>query len=62
MHVEYAVGEVTSYEVGRPDSLVVVIPKAVRRMLGITKGTRFNVKVDGASKIIYERISEPGGR
>jgi len=49
---------VTAYQVSQPDSLVVVIPKRVREILGINKGKRFFVKVDKARRIIYEPIEK----
>jgi len=49
---------VTAYQVSQPDSLVVVIPKRVRDMLGIRKGKRFFVKVDADGRIIYEPIKK----
>jgi len=52
--MEYHVEDVTAYETGKPDSLVVVIPKTVRRMLKLQKGAKFQVKVDPEGRIIYE--------
>ena len=53
--MEYHVETAKAYESGRRGSLLIVIPKAVRRMLEIEKGTRFNVKVDlSRDRIIYE--------
>jgi antitoxin component of MazEF toxin-antitoxin module len=58
--VEYHVEDVRAYETGKPDSLVVVIPKSVRRMLNLQRGTTFHVKVDRRGRIIYEQTSDPG--
>lgn len=52
--VEEIVELVKAFEVGRPDSLVVVIPKAIRDRMRIQKGTRFYMKVDGRGRLIYE--------
>lgn len=57
--MEYHVENVKAYETGKPDSLIVVIPKTIQRMLGIKKGTYFRVKVDREGRIIYEPI-RPG--
>lgn len=45
---------VKAYEVGKPDSLVVVIPKEVRQFVKVSKGTKFIVKTDSEGRIIYE--------
>lgn len=45
-----------TYETGKPDSLVVIIPSEVRKLLSIEKGERFAVKVDERGRVIYERI------
>jgi len=55
---ENVVAIVTAYQVSKPDSLVVVIPKRVRKMLGTIKGERFIVKVDKDGRIIYEPLKE----
>jgi AbrB family looped-hinge helix DNA binding protein len=54
--MERIVELVKAYEVGKPDSLVVVIPKEVRELLKISKGHKFHVKVDERGRIIYEPI------
>lgn len=56
--MEYHIENATAYETGKPDSLVVVIPKTVRRMLKLQKGAKFRVKVDHQGRIIYEPIKE----
>jgi len=48
-----------AYETGKPDSLVVVIPAEVKAKLGIGKGTKFYVKIDSLSRIIYEPVIQP---
>jgi hypothetical protein len=53
---EEVVELVRAFEVGRPDSLVVVIPKAIRDRMCIEKGTRFYMKVDRRGRLIYERM------
>ena len=50
---------VTAYQVGQPDSLVVVIPKRVRDKLAITRGQRFLVKIDNDGRVIYEPTEKP---
>ena len=44
------------YDTGKPDSLIVIIPAEVRKLLGIKKGERVAVYVDEGGRIIYERI------
>lgn len=44
------------YDTGNPDSLIVIIPAEVRKLLGIKKGERVAVYIDGEGRIIYERI------
>lgn len=56
--IEYHIENVKAYESGKPDSLLVVIPKTVRRMLKLQKGAKFRVKVDLEGRIIYELIKE----
>jgi len=46
------------YEVGKPDSLIVVVPSEVRKMLKLKKGEKLAVKLDDRGRIIYERIEE----
>ena len=56
---EQIVGIVKAYSVGDPDSIVVVIPKAVHGKLGKhPKGQRFLVKLDDKGRIIYEPIKK----
>ena len=57
MPSEEVVELVKAFEVGRPDSLVVVIPKAIRGPMGIEKGTRFYMKVDHRGRLIYEPLN-----
>jgi bifunctional DNA-binding transcriptional regulator/antitoxin component of YhaV-PrlF toxin-antitoxin module len=47
-----------AYETGKPDSLIVIVPTEVRKLLGIRKGQRFAVKVDADGRLIYEPIEE----
>jgi len=47
---------VRAFEVGRPDSLVVVIPKEVREEYRIAKGTKFYMKVDRYGRLVYEPL------
>jgi hypothetical protein len=59
MASEEVVQLVKAFEVGRPDSLVVVIPKAIRDRMRIEKGTRFYMKVDRRGRLIYEPMKTP---
>jgi antitoxin component of MazEF toxin-antitoxin module len=56
--MEYHIEDVMAFESGRPDSLLVVIPKTVRRMLGVQKGAKFHVKVDQQGRIIYDPVKK----
>ena len=47
-----------TYETGKPDSLIVIVPSEIRKLLKLKKGVRFAVKVDEQDRIIYERIQE----
>lgn len=46
------------YETGKPDSLIVIVPCEIRRLLKLKKGERLAVKLDERGRIIYERIEE----
>jgi len=61
MSAETIIDVVKAYPVGKPDSLVVVIPKTVREILNFKAGQRFCVKIDEQRRLIYEPIerSEP---
>jgi hypothetical protein len=58
---EDIVDVVTAWRTGKPDSLVLVIPKKLRRLGMFEKGQRFLVKLDERRRIIYEAISPKGG-
>jgi len=47
-----------TYETGKPDSLIVIVPSEIRKRLKLKKGVRFAVKLDEQGRIIYERIEE----
>lgn len=47
---------VRAYCPGRPDLLVVVIPKKVHKFAKVVKGTKFLVKTDERGRIIYEPV------
>jgi hypothetical protein len=49
---------VTAYKVGKPDSVVAVIPKPIRESLSIPIGARLAVKTDDQGRIIYELVEE----
>jgi AbrB family looped-hinge helix DNA binding protein len=55
--MEETVQMVRAFESGKPDSLVIVIPKELRERLKIEKGTKFHVKLDEHNRIIYEPIN-----
>ena len=59
MTTEEVVDLVKAFEVGKPDSLVVVIPKVIRDRMHIEKGTRFYMKVDRRGRLIYEPMRVP---
>jgi bifunctional DNA-binding transcriptional regulator/antitoxin component of YhaV-PrlF toxin-antitoxin module len=44
------------FQLGKPDSLVVVIPKEIRETLHINKGHKYLVKIDQEGRIIYEPV------
>lgn len=54
--METLIAVTKTYETGKPDSLVVIIPSEVRKLLSIEKGERFAVKIDERGRVIYERI------
>jgi len=58
IRLEYTIRRVKAYESGKPDSLIVVIPKTVCRMLVLARGSEFEVKVDSVGRIIYEPIAK----
>jgi len=47
-----------TFEIGKPNSLIIVIPSEIRKLLKLKKGDRFAVKLDERGRIIYERIKE----
>jgi antitoxin component of MazEF toxin-antitoxin module len=54
---EEIIALVKPYSVGRsPESLVVVIPKEVRKKLKIKAGIKLHVKIDNYRRIIYEPV------
>ena len=57
--MEEIIQTVKTFESGRPDSLVVVIPKELRDRLKIEKGNKFTVKIDGKNRIIYDPVKIP---
>lgn len=38
--------------------MIVVVPKAIRKMLSIEKGARFAVSVVGDKRIVYDLLEE----
>jgi len=55
-HEEQVIEIVRAYETGKPDSLILVVPKEARKILHIEKGQKFYVKIDSRGRIIYESI------
>lgn len=53
--MERPVALVKAYKVGK-GTLLVAIPREVRRELKLGAGDRFFVKVDDRGRIIYERV------
>ena len=53
---EQVIEIVKAYETGKPDSLILVVPKEVRKILRIEKGQKFYVKIDTKGRVIYETI------
>ena len=56
--MEETIQMVRAFESGKPDSLVIVIPKELRDRLQIEKGTKFHVKLDENNRIIYEQLNK----
>lgn len=53
---EKTIGVAKVFQFGSSGSLVVVIPKEIRKILHINKGHRYLVKIDREGRIIYELI------
>lgn len=51
---ERLIALVKAFRSGR--SLILLVPKDVRRELKVTAGTRFLVKIDNKGRIIYEPV------
>ena len=58
--VEQIVGIVRAYSTGKPDSIVVVIPKDAHEKMAKVKGQKFLVKIDELGRLIYEPIPGEG--
>lgn len=54
---EEQIDTVRAFEVGKPDSLAVVIVKEAREKLRIHKGDKFSLKIDRHGRLILEPIS-----
>ena len=54
--MEKTISIVKAYHVDGAGTLVVVIPKDVRKELHIEKGNKFLVKIDDKSRIVYEPV------
>ena len=56
---EQLISVVTAYSGDTPDSsLIVVVPRGARELTGARRGSRFQVKVDGRNRLIYELLEE----
>jgi len=58
MMAETIVEVVKSYRSGDTESVLLVLPKAVRRRLGLNAGRKFVVKIDSKGRVIYEPLKE----
>ena len=56
MNDEETIDIVTAFRVGKPDSLVIVIPSPIRQRMQIGKGAKFILKLDRQGRLIYEPI------
>jgi len=57
-NLEEQIDMVRVFEVGKPDSLAVVIVKEARDRLNIQRGDKFNLKIDRRGRIILEPLSQ----
>jgi antitoxin component of MazEF toxin-antitoxin module len=58
MPAESLVGVVHAGTTSGGKSMIVVVPKAIRKMLSIEKGARFAVSVVGDKRIVYDLLEE----
>ena len=59
MHTESLVGVVHAGVTAGGRTMIIVVPKAIRKMLSIEKGARFAVSVVGEKRIVYDLLEEP---
>ena len=55
---EVILGVTKPFSIGKPDSIVLVVPKRVRERVKIKPGQLWYVKVDKDGRIIYEKLEE----
>ena len=55
---ETVLGVTKPFSLGKPDSIVLVVPKTVRERVKIRPGQLWHVKVDKQGRIIYEKVEE----
>jgi len=60
MAEETIIGIVKAYSTGKPDSIVIVIPKEAHGKLGEVRGKKFLVKTDSKGRLIYEPLESEG--
>jgi len=53
---EQIIGTAKAYSTGKPDSIVIVIPKDAHAKMGKVRGQKFLVKLDEKGRLIYEPI------
>jgi antitoxin component of MazEF toxin-antitoxin module len=61
MHTESLIGVVKAGTTAGGKSMIVVVPKTIREMMSLEKGTRFAVSVEGDKRIVYEQIEHGQG-
>jgi len=54
--VEQIIGVARAYSTGKPDSIVIVIPKGAHKKMGRVRGQKFLVKIDEKGRLIYEAL------
>lgn len=61
MHPESLIDVVRVGTTSGGKSMIVVVPKAIREMMSLEKGTRFAVSIEGGKRIVYEQIGHGQG-
>ena len=49
---------VRAFEVGKPDSLCLVIPKEARKKLKIQTHDKFTLTIEGNARLVYEPVNK----